>query len=472
MKMLAHSLGARHKDFVAPRYTDFDMVSGATCHGKRTVATGAFALWTAFFILAAAGAKGQAAQAKAPATAYPQEISRVTFTIAGDVIPHQAVAQSATAAAADNHGGWDALFADVADAFHQADFGFVNLETPVAPSHSVGSKAFQFEAPLALLDSLKANGVKVVSFANNHVLDQGYPGFDETLDHLREQGLLFVGSGATADAAWQPVVLEKNGIRVGWIGMTRWLNGHRNPEKDAQPHVAFFPYPGQSDGAPGRDEAGVLEAIKAARSQCDFLLVSIHWGIEYAPAPRPEDVDMAHKMLEAGADSVIGHHPHVLQPIETYLTQDHRKTVIFYSLGNFLSNQSASYVQGLMPDKNGEPRDSIIARFAVVKKDYGPAGIRFELGDVGVMPVWEENNRLQVRSGQDKAMFIHPVFIDRQIPALQAHLDQLNALGVELSKEQKQEFVEVSNQLELLKHRRELLLDRVGDDYVVGPPNP
>jgi poly-gamma-glutamate synthesis protein (capsule biosynthesis protein) len=464
------------------------MASGTIGCSKRTVATGAFALWTAFFVLAVASANRQAAQAKASTTAYPQEISRVTFAIAGDVIPHQAVVQSAMAAAAgtqesteksapqntaaENHNGWDVLFADVADAFHQADFGFVNLETPVAPKHSVGSKPFQFEAPLALLDSLKANGVKIVSFANNHVFDQGYPGFDETLDHLREHGLLFVGSGATADSAWQPVILEKNGIRVGWLGMTRWLNGHRNPDKDSEPHVAFFPYPGQSDGAPGRDEVGVLEAIKAARSQCDLLLVSIHWGVEYAPDPRPEDVEIAHKILEAGADAVIGHHPHVLQPIETYLTPDRRKTVIFYSLGNFLSNQSASYVQGLMPDKNGEPRDSIIAKFAVVKKDYGPAGIRFELGDVGVMPIWEENNRLQVRSGQAKALLIHPVFIDRQIPQLQARLDQLNQLGTQLSKEQKQEFVEVSSQIELLKHRRELLLDRVGDDYVVGPPNP
>jgi poly-gamma-glutamate capsule biosynthesis protein CapA/YwtB (metallophosphatase superfamily) len=464
------------------------MATGKICRGKRTVATGAFALWMAFFAMAVAGASGQAPQAKASTTAYPQEIGRVTFVIAGDVIPHQAVVESAMAAAstskesadrsapqsasADNHDGWDALFAEVADAFGQADFGFVNLETPVAPKHSVGSKPFQFEAPLALLDSLKANGVKIVSFANNHVFDQGDSGFDETLDNLREHGLLFVGSGATADAAWQPVILEKSGIRVGWIGMTRWLNGHRNPDKDSEPHVAFFPYPGESNGAPGRDEAGVLEAIKAARSQCDLLLVSIHWGIEYSPAPRPEDVDTAHKMLEAGADAVIGHHPHVLQPIETYLTQDHRKTVIFYSLGNFLSNQSATYVGGLAPDKDGDPRDEIIAKFSVVKKDYGPAGIRFELGDVGVMPVWEENNRLQLRNGQAKAMFIHPVFIDREIPLLQARLDQLNQLGDQLSKEQKQDFVEVSSQLELLKHRRELLLDRVGDDYVVGPPKP
>jgi len=209
-----------------------------------------------------------------PPPAYPREISRVTFAAAGDVIPHQAVTQAAAAAASPGDpNGWDALFAEVSPVFQRADFGFVNLETPVAPAHSRGSKPFQFDAPVALLKSLQSSGVKIVSFANNHVFDQSYGGFDETLDHLREQGLLFVGAGATADAAWKPVILEKNGIRIGWLGMTRWLNGNSNPAKDAEPHVVFFPYPGQSSGAPGRDEAAVLEAIRAARSQCDLLLV-------------------------------------------------------------------------------------------------------------------------------------------------------------------------------------------------------
>jgi poly-gamma-glutamate capsule biosynthesis protein CapA/YwtB (metallophosphatase superfamily) len=300
---------------------------------------------------------GAAPQEPVPAITYPQELGRVTFAVAGDVIPHEPVVRSAEAAefqggsggASNDYAGWDALFADVAIAFRQADFGFVNLETPVAPKHSLGSKPFQFDAPIPLLESLKASGVKIVSFANNHVLDQGYAGFGESLDDLREQGLLFVGSGDNAADAWKPVILEKNGIKTGWLGMTRWLNGRRNPEKDSDPHVAFFPYPGESMGAPGRDEAGVLDAIRAARAQCDLLLVSIHWGIEYAPGPRPEDADIAHRILEAGGSAVIGHHPHVLQPIETYLARDNRKTVIFFSLENFLSNQSATYAAGLAP---------------------------------------------------------------------------------------------------------------------------
>jgi poly-gamma-glutamate synthesis protein (capsule biosynthesis protein) len=421
----------------------------------------------------------------AVAVPYPHELVQVSFAVAGDVIPHEPVrAAAAAAASADstNTAGWGALFSDVSDVFRKADFGFVNMETPVAPAHSRGSKPFMFDAPIALIDALKANGIKIVSFANNHVMDQGWPGFNETREHLRDEGMLFAGSGDTAADAWQPVFTEANGIKVGWLGMTRWLNGNRNPDKADQPHVNFFPYPNESGGAPGADEAAVLEAVKQARTKCDFLVVSIHWGIEYAPAPRPEDVEVAHKMLDAGASVVVGHHPHVLQPVETYTTQDGRNTVIFYSLGNFLSNQSRTYVDGLMPDKDGDPRDSMIGLFSAVRKDYGPAGIRVELGHVGILPVWGENNRNELARGQAKTTIIRPILIDREIPRLQARLDELSKLATAtpdvtgasagLTADQKKEFIEVTNQLKLLTDRRALLLVRTGDEYVTDSPRP
>ncbi|HYL11049.1 MAG TPA: CapA family protein [Candidatus Acidoferrales bacterium] len=461
--------------------------------GRRALAF--FAILLSLFILRWGHAAASGRASTVPS--YPREISRVSFAAAGDVIPHQAVVKSAALhdlsikenravlprepkdaatpappSMESNHAGWDDLFAGVADVFRQADFGFVNLETPVAPAHSKGSRPFQFDAPIALLESLKSNGIKVVSFANNHVFDQGHAGFGETLEHLRDGGILFAGAGSSAENAWKPVIIEKNGIKVGLLGMTRWLNGNRNPEKDTDPHVAFFPYPGESLGAPGLDAPAVLEKIKAARSQCDLLLISIHWGTEYAPAPHPEDVELAHSFLEAGASAVLGHHPHVLQPVETYLTQDSRSTVIFYSLGNFLSNQSRQYIGGLMPDKAGEPRDSLVVKFSVVKKDYGPAGARFELADVGIIPAWTENNHHLVASKKAKTLFIGPVFLDREIPRLQAKFDELNHLGTPLSPEQKKELIEVSGELQMLKHRRELLLARTGDEYLIAPPNP
>lgn len=410
-------------------------------------------------------------RAAAPAP-YPHELAKVSFAVGGDVIPHEAV-RAAAQAAGGGVQGWESLFSDVDDVFKQADFGFVNLETPVAPAHSKGSKPFMFDAPLALPQALKDSGIKIVSFANNHVMDQGWPGFAETRDHLKEIGLQFVGSGDTAGQTWQPLVVEANGIKVGWLGMTRWLNGNRNPDKDDQPHVNFFPYPGEGGGAPGADEAQVLAAVKSARAQCDMLVISIHWGTEYATAPRPEDVDLAHKMLDAGASVIVGHHPHVLQPIETYTTSDGRTAVIFYSLGNFLSNQSRSYVDGLMPDKDGDPRDSMIGLFSAVRNDYGPAGVKVELGHVGMLPVWGENNRNAIASGKSKMPSIHPVLIDRELPRVQAELDELNKAtnnGAQMSDEQKKQFIDLNKEVKLLTDRRGQILARTGDDFVIDPP--
>ena len=461
----------------------------STMHGRRLIAgfgarltpglrrrwllAGGFALMLAAAAMGVAlltGSHGN--RLAAVVVPYPHELGQVSFAVAGDVIPHEPV-RAAAAAAGDGAVGWGALFSDVSDVFEKADFGFANLETPVAPAHSRGSKPFMFDAPVALLDGLKANGIKIVSFANNHVMDQGWAGFTETREHLRDEGLLFAGSGDTAQQAWQPVIVEANGIKVGWLGMTRWLNGGRNPDKDDQPHVNFFPYPGESGGAAGADEAQVLEAVKQARAKCDLLVVSIHWGIEYAPAPRPEDVETAHKMLDAGASVIVGHHPHVLQPVETYKTQDGRDTVIFYSLGNFLSNQSRTYVDGLMPDKDGDPRDEMIGLFSAVRKDYGPAGVRVELGHVGILHVWSENNRNELASGRAKTTVIRPILMDREIPRLQARLDELTKLSSAanpLTADQKKEFIEVTNRLKLLTDRRALLLARTGDEYVTDPP--
>ena len=438
--------------------------------------------------------------AAAVVTPYPHDLARVSIAVAGDVIPHEAVRQAA-AASGDGEQGWAALLGDVADVFEGADFGFVNLETPVAPAHSHGTKAFLFDASVELPEALKASGIKIVSFANNHVMDQGWAGFAESREHLKEAGLLFAGTSDNAAAAWQPVITEANGIKVGWLGMTRWLNGNRNPDKDDQPHVNFYPYPGEANGAPGADEATVLNAVKAARAECDLLVVSVHWGIEYATSPRPEDVDLAHKIMEAGASVIVASHPHVLQPIETYRTQDGRDTVIFYSLGNFLSNQSRSYVDGLNPDSNGEPRDEMIGLFSAVKRDYGPAGVRVELGHVGMLPVWEENNRNDMAAGREKKPVIRPLLIDREIPALEARLDALNKIagsaasaapipvggpngehppGAQthapesgssaLTPDQKKEFIVVTTRLKLLTDRRAQILARAGDEYVEAPP--
>jgi hypothetical protein len=130
-------------------------------------------------------------------------------------------------------------------------------------------------------------------------------------------------------------------------------------------------------------------------------------------------------------------------------------------------------VDGLMPDKSGDPRDSMIGLFSAVRKDYGLGGIRVELGHVGVLPVWGENNRNELAQGLTKTPVIHPVLIDREIPRLQARLDELNKLNtpaMPLTADQKKEFIAVTSKLKLLTDRRALLLARIGDEYATDPP--
>jgi hypothetical protein len=132
-----------------------------------------------------------------------------------------------------------------------------------------------------------------------------------------------------------------------------------------------------------------------------------------------------------------------------------------------------------MPDKDGDPRDEMIGLFSAVRKDYGPAGVRVELGRVGILPVWEENNRNEIASGKAKTAVIRPVLIDREIPKLQARLDELTKLGAVadaggtaagLTAEQKKEFIDVTGRLKLLTDRRGQILARTGDEYVTDPP--
>jgi hypothetical protein len=132
-----------------------------------------------------------------------------------------------------------------------------------------------------------------------------------------------------------------------------------------------------------------------------------------------------------------------------------------------------------MPDKDGDPRDEMIGLFSAVRKDYGPAGVRVELGHVGILPVWGENNRNDLAAGRTKTAIIRPILMDREIPRLLARLDELtklsaapdaNGAATGLTAEQKKEFIEVTDSLKALTDRRALLLARTGDDYVTDPP--
>jgi poly-gamma-glutamate synthesis protein (capsule biosynthesis protein) len=201
----------------------------------------------------------------------------------------------------------------------QADIVFGNLECPVTQGgvRALG-KTWTFRAPARNLEALKAMGFNLVNIANNHVMDYGPGGFRDTMAALEAAGLPFIGGGKDRAEAEQLRVVTVRGLRVGLLGFTSTFpeSAWAGPRK---PGVAY------SD----QDRAGGI--VRQARSRCDVLVVSFHGGTELADEPNDVQKAFAHLAIDSGADVFIGHHPHVIQPMELYQGKP-----ILYSLGNFL----------------------------------------------------------------------------------------------------------------------------------------
>ena len=211
-------------------------------------------------------------------------------------------------------------FTKVEPSLSSADVAIVNLEMAITERGEPYDKEFVFRAPGSAALTLAGAGVDVVSLANNHILDFGSVGLEDTISVLDEVGILRPGAGANNAEAYAPRVLVlDNEIRVAFVSASAIIPG------------------GFSAGAerPGIADAKwaiprVLAAVRAAASGNDVVVVSIHWGVERATCPSQDQRGLAQQLIEAGANLILGHHPHVLQPIETF-----DRTVIAYSLGNF-----------------------------------------------------------------------------------------------------------------------------------------
>ena len=211
-------------------------------------------------------------------------------------------------------------FTKVEPSLSSADVAIVNLEIAITERGEPYDKEFVFRAPGSAALTLAGAGIDVVSLANNHILDFGSVGLEDTISVLDEVGILRPGAGANNAEAYAPRVLVlDNEIRVAFVSASAIIPG------------------GFSAGAerPGIADAKwaiprVLAAVRAAASGNDVVVVSIHWGVERATCPSQDQRGLAQQLIEAGANLILGHHPHVLQPIETF-----DRTVIAYSLGNF-----------------------------------------------------------------------------------------------------------------------------------------
>jgi poly-gamma-glutamate synthesis protein (capsule biosynthesis protein) len=322
-------------------------------------------------ILLALGLSGCRPQAARPAPPPPVSLSLVAV---GDILMHEDV----KAAAAQDASGFPALWADLVPLFQGADLAFGNLETPVAPTTGQPGVPFQFNAPETLPGALRASGFTVLSTANNHAFDQGLKGVCETLARLRAEQLLAIGSGEDRPRAEALQILERQGVRVAFLGFTDLFNLDLN-RRATEPWVRPL------------DLEPALQAVREARGKADLVVVSVHWGNEYQHLPTKRQRDLAQALVAAGCDVILGHHPHVLQPTEL-LEADGRRALVAYSLGNFISNQDRMYRADLFPVAGGDNRDGAALKLRFERRPGADGRDRVMLAEATVEPLWTENN--------------------------------------------------------------------------------
>lgn len=217
-------------------------------------------------------------------------------------------------------------FALVRDTLRGYDLVFGNLESCLSDqggeTQSPGNNLV-FTGPPAGAESLERGGVQVVSTANNHALDYGVAGLQETTANLKRAGVAFVGTAGDGGNCYRPVVLDRGGIRVAIFACTDIMNRPGNRWKQ---YVA------------SADTANLLPGIRGIRDSVDLIIVSYHGGEEYAGKPSRRAEDFGRSCLDAGATIVLGHHPHVPYGIEAV-----HGGLLVPSLGNFVFRQPARY---------------------------------------------------------------------------------------------------------------------------------
>lgn len=323
----------------------------------------------------------QTAQAENALKEIPQlENKTTTISFVGDIMLTRGVRSSVE----KNFGGdYSKLFENLSE-LKNADILFGNLEGDVSNvGNNVGSK-YSFRMDPSILPVLKTAGFDILSFANNHVGDWNISAFKDTLSRLKEIGILKTGAGENKEDATNPTIIEKNGIRFGFLGFS-----------DVGPNWIEAKV----------DTAGILlasdpnlgEIIKNAKTKSDVLIVSFHWGIEYKLVHSTRQEDLAHTAIDNGADMIIGHHPHIIEDIEEY-----KGKPIVYSLGNFIFDDTSTkdMMRGMFFSATYEGKNltKINHKIITLNKKYQPEGI-YEVGEIEEKD--DEENTLCLKSTED-----------------------------------------------------------------------
>lgn len=211
-------------------------------------------------------------------------------------------------------------FRSIKSLLEEADIVFGNLECTLSKEGIARKdKTMALYAPPESISALKYLGFNAVSVGNNHINDYGPQGLEKTMEILKENNVPFFGAGRNLEEASQELIVDKNNVRVAFLGYT-------TDERYVKSVIATQ----NSAGCVFYDFSRIANDIDRVGNSADIICISLHWGYEYYSYPSHKQVNLAHQIIDAGAHVVIGHHPHIIQGFERY-----KEGIIFYSLGNF-----------------------------------------------------------------------------------------------------------------------------------------
>jgi poly-gamma-glutamate capsule biosynthesis protein CapA/YwtB (metallophosphatase superfamily) len=236
----------------------------------------------------------------------------VTFCAVGDIMLDRGVRSQI------EQNGADYPFEETAEFIKAYDLAFCNLECAISARGTRLPKAFAFRGDTSFVDALRRSGLNTFCLANNHTLDYGREALMDTRDVLERNGFHVVGAGKNQEEASRATVVKAKGRTFAFLASVAMpLDG-----------IAY------SEDLPGPAQTEILriaEEIRRVRKEADFVIASFHWGDELSPLPSEKQKEYAHRVIDEGADLVIGHHTHAIQSIENY-----KGKFIVYSLGNFV----------------------------------------------------------------------------------------------------------------------------------------
>lgn len=255
---------------------------------------------------------------------------------AGDNLIHQAIYTQAKSRGANGSYDFSYAYKDVADIVGAADISFLNQETVIVPSKAASSFPL-FNSPPELLDEMIKIGFDVFNQSTNHVMDKQVAGAIEDYDLFHsKKDIILTGLYKTWDEMFVPQTMTKNDITFSFVGFTEYLNGLVVP-KDSDLGLVYL-----TDTRHTKEELyeTMQKMITAAKQNSDIVCVSMHWQQEDITAPNESQKAITQKLVEMGADIIIGTGPHVLQPMEFITREDGSKVLVIWSLGNFISTQA------------------------------------------------------------------------------------------------------------------------------------